>query len=487
MDSSYLIQAISQCEEVVEGKPDNPETWQSAFTELGNLLQGMGQFDRAIVWHSLALESKANLGEVYCQLGELHMMEQNWSAARTSFEQALEYLPNSAQLYSSLAQINGHLQDKKAEMDSWYKATEINPNLVNSTGYYKLGKALEQSGELEKAIACYQKAADGQGEMTVALYDLGEIYQRQRKLDEAQAIYENILANKPTEARAQYKLGNIYLQKRLFERAIDCFRQTIKNAPDFPWAYRDLVKTFLVLGKWDEAISTCYAILNLVGEYPWVYSLLGNALREKGRFSEAAVNFQKTCVDRGWQECEDNDYFFTLDIFSHRIEVWTKQLQSLVGIEDVNALEVGFYQGMSACWLLDNILTHETAHLTCIDQSYNPKLKANITKTGSESKVNLLSGDSHELLAACKANNFDLIHLQDRCKLIEHSAKNTELAWKLLKSNGLMIFSYYGWRNPKNAAENPKVGIERFLNSIEGQWQPVYQSTQTFQLIVRKV
>ena len=486
MDSSYLIQAIAQCEEAVEDKPDNSETWQEAFTDLGNLLQGMGQFDRAIVWHSLALESTANLGEVYCQLGELHMMEKNWSAALACFNNALEYLPNSAQVYSSLAQINSHLQNKEAEMDSWYKATEINPNLVNQTGYYKLGKALEQRGALDKAVDCYQKASSGKGGIVAARYDLGEIYQRQRKLDQAQAIYEEILAAQPTEARAQYKLGNIHLQKRSFEDAIACFRQTIKNAPDFPWAYRDLVKTFLILGKWDEAISTCYAILNLVDEYPWVYSHLGNALREKGKFAEAAVNFQKTCAYRGWQKCEDNSYFFTLDIFSHRIEIWTEQLQSSIDRE-INALEVGFYQGMSACWLLDTILTNDKAKLTCIDQNYNPKLQENITKTGSASKVSFLNGDSQNCLAKCQPNSFDLINLQDRCKLAAHVEENTALAWKLLQPQGLMIFNYYGWRNPNNAEENPKVGIDRFLNTIKGQWQPIYQSPQTFQLIVRKM
>ena len=486
MDSSYLIQAIAQCEEAVEDKPNNSQIWQEAFTELGNLLQGMGQFERAIVWHSLALESEANLGEVYCQLGELHMMENNWSAALASFEQALEYLPNSAKIYSSMAQINGQLQNKEAEMDCWYKATEINPNLVNNTGYYKLAKALEHKGEIEKAIACYQKAAEGPGGLVAALYDLGDVYQRQRRLADAEAIYQKILEAQPTEARARYKLGNVYLQKRSFDAAIDCFRQTIKNAPDFPWAYRDLVKTFLILGKWDEAISTCYAILNLVDEYPWVYSHLGNALREKGKLAEAAANFQKTCAYRGWQKCVDNNYFFTLDIFSHRIDVWQEQLKSLAGAKNINALEVGFYQGMSACWLLDNILTHETARLTCTDENYNPKLKENITKTGSEFKVSLLEGNSHELLTEMAENSFDLINLQDRCKKTDHVEKNAKLAWKLLRSGGSVVFNYYGWRNPGNPQENPKIGIDRFLNSIKGQWQPIYQSPQTFQLIVRK-
>ncbi len=486
MDSSYLVQAIAQCERAVKEKSNNPEACQEAFAELGNLLQGMGQFDRAIVWHSLALESEANIAEVYCQLGELHVLEKNWTAALNCFENALEYLPNSARVYSSLAQINGQLQRKEAEMDCWYRATEINPNLVNNTGYYKLAKALEQRGKIDEAIACYRRATAGKGGILAAFYDLGEIYQQQRRLDLAEAAYEQILQVEPNEARAQYKLGTVYLQKRLFEKAIACFRQTIKNAPDFPWAYRDLVKTFLILQKWDEAISTCYAILNLVDEYPWVYSHLGNALREKGKLPEAAANFQKTCAYRGWSECVEKDYFFTIDIFSHRIEIWTKYLQPLIAIAGVKALEVGFYQGMSSCWLLDKVLTHQTDTLTCIDQNYNPQFKQNIAKTGSESKVNFLTGDTHQLLANC-TTNFDLINLQDRCKLIDYTEKSTNLAWQLLKPGGMIIFNSYGWRNPTDAQQNPKLGIDRFLNSIQGQWQQIFQSPQMSQLIVRKL
>ncbi len=487
MDSSYLVQAIIQCEQAIEVEPNNQEKWQTAFRNLGNLLQGIGQFDLAIVWHSLALENKANLGEVYSQLGELYVLEEHWSEARTVFENALKYLPNSARVYSKLAQINGQLQQREAEMDCWYRATQINPNLVNNGGYYKLAKALEQRGKISEAIACYQKATAGDGGLIPAYYDLGEIYQRQRQLDKAQAVYQKILTLEPTEARAQYKLGTIYLQQRSFDQAIDCFHQTIKNAPDFPWAYRDLVKTFLILQRWDEAISTCYAILNLVEEYPWVYVHLGNALREKGRVLEAARNFQKACKHRGWHQCVENDYFFTQDIFSYRISIWEEHFQPLMVKEGVNALEVGYYQGMSCCWMLDKILTHAADRFTCVDKNYYPKFKENVVKTGSESKVIFLEGNTHELLAACTPNSFDLINLQDRCKLTKYTEKNTQLAWKLLQPGGFIIFNYYGWRNRADPQQNPREGIDRFLDSVKAQWQQVYKSLPTNQLIIRKL
>lgn len=486
MDSSYLVQAIIECEQTVRAKDEEREKQQTAFKNLGNLLQGMGEFDRAIVWHSLALEKEVNLAEIYCQIGELHILEKNWSAALVSFESALEQMPNSDRIYSSLAQINGHLQRKDAEMECWYQATQINPKLVNNTGYYKLAKALEQKGKISQAITCYEKAISGNKGFIPAYYDLGDIYQRQGKLNQAEGIYQAILAVQPQEARAQYKLGTLCLQQGNFEQAIDSFRQTITNAPDFPWAYSDLVKTFLRLGKWDEAISTCYAILNLVEEYPWVYGHLGNALREKGRLAEAAANFRKACKHRGWNECVAKDYFFTQDVFSFRINTWTEVLAS-IATEKTQALEVGCYQGMSSCWMLDKILVRESDSLTCIDNRFDPAFKANITKSGFESKVTFQEGNIQELLANCPPNSFDLINLQDRKKLSDYVAKNTELAWELLRSQGLMIFNSYGWRNPNNPQQNPQAGIDQFLNSVKDSWQLVHRSPQSFQLFIRKL
>ena len=486
VDSSYLAQAISQCEQAITTEADNPEQWQSAFGNLGNLLQGRAEFDRAIVWHSLALDSKLNLAEAYSQIGELHLLENNLTAALNSFEKALEYLPNSARVYSALAQINGQLERREAEMECWYRATQLNPKLVNQQGYYKLAKALEHRGKVDEAISCYQQAIAG-GDGNVAVYfELGGIYQRQGKLESAQAIYEQILATEPTEARAHYKLGSIYLQQRLFDKAIACFRQTIKHDPDFPWAYRDLVKTFLLTRRWDEAISTCYAIINLVEEYPWVYSHLGNALREKGKLNEAAANFRQACKHRGWQECVEREYFFTIDIFSHRLALWTEQLKVLKD-EPVKALEVGCYQGMSSCWMLDALLTHPDSHLTCIDSKLDPKFKENIARTGAESRFSLHQGKSHAQMEQLTENSFDLVNLQDRCKLTQHTAKNASLAWQLAKPGGLIIFSYYGWRNPQDSQQDPKVGIDGFLASVKDRWQPVHLSPPTFQLIIRKL
>ena len=487
MDSNYLTQAILECEEVLETKSENPETWQTAFRNLGNFLQGTGQFERAIVWHSLALEQQPSLAEIYCQLGELYIAEELWSEALKAFENALEHQPNSVQIYANLAQIHGRLQQREAEMDCWYRATQINPELVNPKGYYKLAKAFEQKGKIEEAISCYQRASKSKELFVIANYDLGEIYLRQRKLELAEATYQKVAVVAPNEAKSQYKLGTIYLQRQNFEKAIECFRQTIQNAPDFPFAYRDLVKTFLKLKKWDEAIATCYGILNLVEEYPWVYVQLGNALRGKGRIAEAAANFQKACQVRGWEECVERDYFFTQDIFSYRIPLWETHLKFLFDLSEIKILEIGSYEGMSACWFLDRILTHTGDRLTCIEKKFHPKLRENIVKTGAESKVDLLEGDVSQFLDALAPDSFDAINMQDKHKTADVARENAASTWKALKTGGVVVFNDYGWRNPRYPEQNPQQGIDSFLNSIQEQWELVHKNHSAFQLIVRKI
>ena len=61
---------------------------------------------------------------------------------------------------------------------------------------------------------------------------------------------------------------------------------------------------------------------------------------------------------------------FTADWFSHNERMW-RELFDKVGWHsperELHALEVGSWEGRSACWLLQNILKHENSTLHCID------------------------------------------------------------------------------------------------------------------------
>lgn len=487
VNSIYLTQAISDCEQALKNSAQETEQWQQACRNLGNLLQGLGRFDEAIQWHSLALESQPNKVAIYSYLGQLHVREQNWQNAIASLKNVLEYQPNSVQAHSSLAQIHGHLGEKDTEINYWYDAINLNPNLLNAQGYHKLGRVLQSQGRLNEAVVCYQRAKErGDQDSLASEYHLAEIWLQQGKLEEAAVYLQAILKQDPTNAQAHHKLGIIYLQQNCYEDAIIAFRKTIKLNPEFPWAYRDLVRTFIKLKKWDEAIATCHAIINLVQEFPWVYVHLGNALREKGQLAEAANSFQKACVLKGWQECQTNNYYFIRDYFSHRIATWEPCLQPLINCPEIKILLIGKESGMCACWLLDKVLTHPSAKLTCIQAQPEPDLTNNLAKTKAQEQVTQLVGDIHQLLDSLTPNTYDVVILQDQCKLATRAQQNASWAWKLAKIGGLIIFNDYGWRNSTNLEQNPQLGIDRFLESIPDRWDIVRQVPQAHQFIIQK-
>ena len=487
MSSSYLIKLVSDCAATFAHEPENAQNWRVACRDLGNLLQGMGRFEEAVIWHSLALDSEPNLAEIYAQLGRLYAQEEEWDAAIAFFEDALKSIPNSVHIYSNLAQIYGQKGDKVKETACWYEAVKINPDLVNGLGYYKLGNSLAGQGKVEQAIDCFQKACDRDKTLLPAHYKLAEIRLRQKDLDAAKVCFENIIEQDPNQPQAHYQLGKILAFQGKFEPASVEFRQTIKLDPETSEAYASLVQTFMQQQKWDEAISTCYSILNLVEEFPWVYPLLGNALRAKGKITEAAEAYQKACAARGWSESVSKNYFFPIDHFTYRMELFEKHLLPLANQEDFSALEVGNYLGMSACWLLDKVLTHPSAKLTCLDREFHPALKENLTKTGAISKVTLLEKDISQHLTTLQPQSFNLINLQEKRKQWEYIHKNTALAWNLVKVDGIIIFGGYGWRSPDDPQKNPKKGIDLFLNSIKDKWELIAHSPRGFQLIIRKI
>lgn len=487
VSTNYLLQAIVDCEQSLENIEEKANKWQQACYDLGNILQGMGRFDEAIHWHSFASDSQPNKAEIYTYLGQLHIGEQNWSKAIVALKNVLQHQPNSVKAYSHLARVYGHLGEKATEINYWYQATSLNPNLIKSDGYYRLGKFLQAHGELDKAIVCYQRAQERSDEHLLDVeHHLGEIYLQQGQLDKSLNIYQEIIQQEPEYVQAYHKLGNVYSRQKRYEDAIIAYRKAIKLKPDFASAYRDLVKTFMQLEKFDEAIATCYAIINLVQEYPWVYTYLSNALRQKGQIAEAAVSIQKACALRGWQECQTKEYAFDGDYFSHRISTWESALESLVDRAEIQILILGNDRGMTACWLLDKILTHPTAKLTCIQESAKQQLDTNLAKTKAAEKVTQQIGDIHELANSLDSETFDVVILQDKFKLTTRAEKNASLAWNLAKSDGLIIFNDYGNKNSGNQKKNPRLGVDQFLASVSDRWSTIGRVFHANQFIIQK-
>jgi predicted O-methyltransferase YrrM len=196
---------------------------------------------------------------------------------------------------------------------------------------------------------------------------------------------------------------------------------------------------------------------------------------------------------------------FTADWFSANIPHWQKHLGHLAGKPDLHCIEVGCLEGRSTCWLLQNILTHPSCTITCIDlfelgeehfaivRDFPGALPVsipiaenfqwNIRVIGAEEKVRTMKGRSEEMLRMLPVSCYDIAYIDG-----SHTARNVlmdiVLSWSLLKQDGIMILDDYEWPCfPDQPLRRPKIAIDAFLSVFEGEYAILQKE---YQVIVRK-
>ena len=151
-------------------------------------------------------------------------------------------------------------------------------------------------------------------------------------------------------------------------------------------------------------------------------------------------------------------YKFTQDWFSLNIPVWQQFILPRFVNQPINAIEIGSWEGLSACWMLDNFLTHPESHLTCIDTfqgSYEHHLfftetlltigdifNHNITCSGSAHKLTVLVGNSREKLRSLPLNSYNFIYI-DGSHLSCDVLLDACLSWDLMQVGALIVFDDY--------------------------------------------
>jgi len=181
---------------------------------------------------------------------------------------------------------------------------------------------------------------------------------------------------------------------------------------------------------------------------------------------------------------------------------WSHFLKNFIGKPNI-FLEIGTYEGKTAVWFLENILTHEASRIVCIDpwtapgndylrtydmEKVEKKYKENIEPY--KDKVFTVKGFSFDVLCALNAGvlikpppAFSLVYV-DGDHRTSHVLSDCVLAWNLLISGGIMIFDDYGSGDINSTIqEHPKLAIDNFLQTIPGEYEVLFYS---YQLMILK-
>ncbi len=484
-------EAIANYRQAIAIDPDSFESYHS----LGKTWAERGEGDRAIACYNKSLELNPNYARAYLGLGNVFAQKTDFDSAIKCYRQALEINQNSYWAHNYLGEALAQKQLWQEAISCYRQAIAINPNIP--WFYCNLGIALTCEKSWDEAVAAYLHAIQIEPILTGINQRLGYVLRKRSEsgLDSTiqtycQAIevlasgkiYHKLLGIELDGAEFYRNLGNSLAKQKQLEGAIVFYSMAVKIQPN---ATEVVAKLAEICTKKQELYAQIAAYRHQIAIAPndsKPYNDLGNILPQLGELEEAILCHQKASELRGWAECATKDYQFTQDWFTHNIPIWQRHLQEFTGIADFQVVEIGSFQGMSACWLLDNILTHPTAKITCIDLYFQEHFNGNIAKTGVAEQVIELEGYSQNLLVDLTSEFYDIAYV-DGCHKPTSALQDAILSWRLVKVGGLMIFDDYEFTFPDSPEQDTKIGIDVFLEMFGSQLEVVHKG---YQLIVKK-
>lgn len=197
---------------------------------------------------------------------------------------------------------------------------------------------------------------------------------------------------------------------------------------------------------------------------------------------------------------------FTQDWFSRSIPAWraifTKLAQNSPGLR---VLEIGVFEGRSTCWLLEHFCKSPESTIVVIDtfqggpehramelEGLRRRFESNIAAIGSPARIEVREGESFQELCALVAEKsfplFDFISVDGSHQAVDVLA-DAVLAFRLLRSGGVMAFDDYLWaplsRGIENPLVTPKAAVDAFT-TLHAQQMRIIPNLPLYQLYIQK-
>jgi predicted O-methyltransferase YrrM len=190
------------------------------------------------------------------------------------------------------------------------------------------------------------------------------------------------------------------------------------------------------------------------------------------------------------------NYKFGTDWFSKKSPAWEVALKHLVGKPNLQYLEVGVYEGRSVVWMLENVLTHPTSHVTGLDIFWAEDAKFyeysaeeqkqyedNLIAAGGEGRFTTIVGLSQVTLRELPVDYYDVIYI-DGAHNGPAVLEDGVLAWRMLKMGGVLIFDDYRWWPTASRIKTPRYAIDIFAEAFADSFDYVHSEGQA--IFIRK-
>jgi tetratricopeptide (TPR) repeat protein len=183
------------------------------------------------------------------------------------------------------------VQVKQEPVESAFVPTPTPTRLP--TSYVAEAEDLYRQGNLEGAIAAYERALEmGVGDVEATI-SLARLLALERRTIEAVEYAEQAVDQAPESAQAWAVLGMVYDWHAEVDRALETCQHAIELAPDHADAYAYLAEAQADAGQWAEATHTIQTAVELDDQSVNVQRNYGYVMEVQGNYWEAVRGYKQ--------------------------------------------------------------------------------------------------------------------------------------------------------------------------------------------------
>jgi tetratricopeptide (TPR) repeat protein len=205
-----------------------------------------------------AMTADSNDAQLFYQKGLKEVWQENYVAALTCFQKAIEKNPQDANVWFYLGVCYGELGRYQDATESYKQAIRIQPD--DAEAHNNLGVTYGKLGRYQDAVESYKQAIKIEPDYAKAYSNLGKSYGKLDRYQDAIESLKQVIRIKPADADAYYGLGLIYGKLGRYQDEIESYKQAIRIKPDDAKAHFSLGLAYLITGDKGSALEE-YKIL----------------------------------------------------------------------------------------------------------------------------------------------------------------------------------------------------------------------------------
>ena len=164
---------------------------------------------------------------------------------------------------------------------------EMVPDMINE------GSKLIKQGKIPEALEILEAAVNFETDWEDAYYYFARALQESGDKNKAVSMYKKAVELWPEYSEALNNLGNLLVNLKRYDEAIPYFQKAIESYPEkYPLGYTNMGKAYALKGEIDKAVAQFTKALQLEPSNYNARINLGTALMQQNRVQEAAAEFQ---------------------------------------------------------------------------------------------------------------------------------------------------------------------------------------------------